>query len=85
MFRLLTLLFPVLGIKWDMYYHVPRNRGWDIATFSHGQDVLCTLSEYRFVPQKTKGRESRLTRFEGASVIVATGQSIWPSLVSKMK
>ena len=52
-----------------------RSRGGDRATFVDGQDVLCTLSGYRFVPHEAKGRESRLTRFEGASVIVAKGQT----------
>ncbi len=55
--RFLTLLLTLLGIDRDMCHHVARDCRRDCATFYYGENVLCTVPGYGFVPERAEERE----------------------------
>ncbi len=77
----LTLVLPALGFDSDMYHYVARDCCTDSAAFYHGQDVLCPMPGYGFVPETAEGREDGFERAKGGSMIVVNRDS---AVVSSM-
>ena len=73
--NLLTPVSRFLGIDRDMRHHVDCDCFEDRTTLPLGQDVLCAMSGYRFVPEKGKERGDRIGKLERGSVINANGRN----------